>query len=412
MLTLKEERLIRLYQIGQLFNSSLQLQKVLDMVMDMVIEVTRAERGFLVLVEKGSDRLIFKTARQLHKQEIPEDELNLSRSIVRRVAEEGQAVLSTNAMEDKRFKQSSSILLQEIRSILCVPMKIKEKIIGVIYVDNRVKTGVFSREDREFLMALANQAAIAIENAQLYENLKVSLAKLEEANRLKDEFLANISHELRTPLTTILGFSEMLCLGKLGFLDEKIRKPCFIIHENGKAMLKLIENLIDLSLIQKGEIRLKLTQIDIHSLIKEILDELKKQIVAKQLKVILHLTADSYFITGDAVRIKRVLDAIIDNSIKFNMLEGKVIISTSETEDSLVIVVKDTGIGIPSESLPLIFESFRQLDGGLTREFGGTGIGLSLAKRLVELHGGKIEVTSTLHKGSSFKIILPKELTK
>jgi len=258
---IKSDRFALLYQVGQVINSTLDINEVLNRVMDMVLDVMKAERGYIVLIDKDTGDFVFKTARRMDRQEVVEDDLSLSRSIVRKVAETGESVLSTNALQDPRFKKSSSILLHEIRSILCVPVKLKQKILGVIYIDNRVNSGVFNKSDLELLTALSNQSAVAIENAQLYENLQRTLVELQEshrqlqdANALKDEFLANISHELRTPLTSILGFSETIVSGRLGEVNDKYQRCSRYILENGKHMLRLVDDLLDISLVQTNRI--------------------------------------------------------------------------------------------------------------------------------------------------------------
>ncbi len=413
---IKSDRFALLYQVGQVINSTLDINIVLNRVMDMVIHVMKAERGYIVLIDKETGDFLFKTARHMDGQEVAEEDVSLSRSIVRKVAETGECVLSTNALQDPRFKRSSSILLHEIRSILCVPIKLKQKILGVIYVDNRVNSGVFNKGDLELLIALSNQSAIAIENAQLYEDLqktleelKASNRRLQEANRLKDEFLANISHELRTPLTSVLGFSETMASGRLGDLNEKYARCCKYIIQNGKNMLRLIDDLLDISLVQTNRVVLNRDNINMKSIIEDCVEDLRTEIDRKKVDFVINIPDNLGAGYADPLRLKRIMGSLLDNAIKFNKYKGRVEVKVIEKTNLFEVSVYDTGIGINQENFKIIFEKFRQVDGSTTREYGGTGIGLALVKELVNLHGGEVWVESRLSEGSLFTFTLPKK---
>lgn len=413
---IKSDRFALLYQVGQVINSTLDINEVLNRVMDMVIQVMKAERGYIVLIDKDSGDFLFKSARHMDGQKIPEEDVSLSRSIVRKVADTGECVLSTNALQDPRFKKSSSILLHEIRSIICVPIKLKQKVLGVIYIDNRVNVGVFNKGDLELLTALSNQASIAIENAHLYEDLqktleelKASNVQLQEAHRLKDEFLANISHELRTPLTSILGFSETMGSGRLGELNDKYMRCCKYIVENGKNMLRLIDDLLDISLVQTNRVVLNRTSINLKNLIEECIYELDKERERKQIKISLIISQDINLVYGDPMRLRRVIGSLLNNAVKFNKYGGFIEVKVNENDNLFVISVKDTGIGISPKNFKIIFDKFRQVDGSSTREYGGTGLGLALVKELVNLHGGEVWVESLPQEGSTFTFTLPKK---
>ncbi|HPZ07408.1 MAG TPA: GAF domain-containing sensor histidine kinase [Candidatus Eremiobacteraeota bacterium] len=413
---IKSDRFALLYQVGQVVNSTLDFNEVLNRIMDMVIDVMKAERGYLVLIDTETGDFVFKTARRMDKQEVAEEDLSLSRSIVRKVAETGESVLSTNALQDPRFKKSSSILLHEIRSILCVPVKVKHKILGVIYIDNRVNSGVFNKSDLELLSALSNQAGIAIENAQLYENLQRTLQELQEshnqlqeANALKDEFLANISHELRTPLTSILGFSETIASGRLGELNERYQRCSRYILENGKHMLRLIDDLLDISLVQTNRIVLNREDIDLKDIIEECIKNLPTEKERKKISVSFIIPQEISTVYADPQRLKRIMTNLLDNAIKFNIYDGTVEVRVEEKDMSFEISVADSGIGIISDNFEIIFEKFRQVDGSTTREYGGTGLGLALVKELVTLHGGHVWVESRINVGSIFTFTLPKK---
>lgn len=189
----EHERFTALYDISRVLNSTLDLDELLDLVMDIVIRTTRAERGFLMLRDRETGQLRFQVARNMSQETIAGPSFEISRSVVERVARHGEVVLTTNAQEDPRFKAQASVVSYALRSILCVPLRVREEITGVIYVDNRVKAGLFSPGDREFLSAFANQAAVAIENARLFGEQRKALEQITRMKDLLDNVLASIA---------------------------------------------------------------------------------------------------------------------------------------------------------------------------------------------------------------------------
>src|SRR6266851_4528909 len=227
--------LTTLLQLGSTLNSSLDLSQVLHIAIEQVVDFVRAERGFILLVEEGSNRVWGKATRDIDPVALEQaltgkDKANrpeVSKTIVEQALKDKKAVVSLNAMEDPRFASATSVKLASVRSVLCVPLIAQGRTLGIVYLDNRVKIGIFDDHHVEMLTAFANQAAVAIDNARLYENLRKSMEErirlqqelheketqrlaLEEANRLKSDYIGYISHELRTPLTTIRGYVQTL----------------------------------------------------------------------------------------------------------------------------------------------------------------------------------------------------------
>ena len=191
---LKEhENLTALYNVSQIVNSTLDLSEVLNLTMDLIIQVTGAERGFLMLIDNETSELTFRVARNMDRETIAGSSFEISRSVVDRVAQEGEPILTTNAQADPRFSAQASVVSYSLRSILCVPLRVKGKITGVIYADNRIKTGLFSEGDRRLLAAIADQAAVAIENARLFESVKRNLEEITNMKNLMDNIFASIS---------------------------------------------------------------------------------------------------------------------------------------------------------------------------------------------------------------------------
>ena len=187
------ENLTALYNVSQIVNSTLDLSEVLNLTMDLIIQVTGAERGFLMLMDGPSGELAFRVARNMDRETIAGSSFEISRSVVNKVAEEGKSILTTNAQADPRFSTQASVVSYSLRSILCVPLRVKGKITGVIYADNRIKTGLFSEGDRRLLSAIADQSAVAIENARLFQNIKHNLEEITNMKNLMDNIFASIA---------------------------------------------------------------------------------------------------------------------------------------------------------------------------------------------------------------------------
>ncbi|MGE5223037.1 MAG: GAF domain-containing protein, partial [Omnitrophica WOR_2 bacterium] len=189
----ERHNLLALADIGQVVNSSLELSDVLRIVMDTIVRLTGAERGFLMLREDGTHQLATRIARNWEQESIDSSEFAVSRTVINRVAADGQPVLTTNAQEDPRFGKQESIIVYNLRSILCVPLKVKDEITGVIYADNRIRAGIFTESDRKLLTAFANHAAVAIENARLFESVRATLAEVTQLKNLMDNVFSSIA---------------------------------------------------------------------------------------------------------------------------------------------------------------------------------------------------------------------------
>ena len=189
----EHENLTALYNVSQIVNSTLDLSQVLNLTMDLIIQVTGAERGFLMLIDEETGELSFRVARNMDRETIAGSSFEISRSIVNKAAQEGKPILTTNAQSDPRFSTQASVVSYSLRSILCVPLRVKGKITGVIYADNRIKTGLFTEGDRRLLTAIADQAAVAIENARLFESVKLNLEEITNMKNLMDNIFASIA---------------------------------------------------------------------------------------------------------------------------------------------------------------------------------------------------------------------------
>jgi signal transduction histidine kinase len=237
-------------------------------------------------------------------------------------------------------------------------------------------------------------------------DLNEAFQKLEIANKHKSEFLANMSHELRTPLNAILGYTELILDKIYGDVPEKIEEVLERLGQNGRHLLSLINDVLDLSKIEAGHLTLSLNDYSMQDLVQTVTTAVESLAAEKNLELKTEVPSDLVTGKGDEQRIAQVFLNLVGNAIKFTD-EGQVSIEVTTSNSSFLISVSDTGPGLSEDDQQGVFEEFHQVDGSSTREKGGTGLGLSIAKRIVEMHGGSIWVESTLGKGSIFWFTLP-----
>lgn len=242
-------------------------------------------------------------------------------------------------------------------------------------------------------------------------DLEISNRELEKANRLKSEFLANMSHELRTPLNSIIGFSEVLIDGLYGEINKKQEKYLNNILISGKHLLELINTILDLSKIEAGQMKLVYEAFDLREIVEAVESVMRQQAETKNIHLGLAIDEGASLIMADRLKFKQILYNLLGNAVKFTPRGGKVSLTVKREKDSILISVSDSGPGIREGEADLIFEAFRQSDGSHRRDFQGTGLGLTLSKKFVELHGGKISLTSEEGKGSTFTFTIPVKIT-
>ena len=264
----------------------------------------------------------------------------------------------------------------------------------------------FSEDDRSELLALARVCAQAVDRAYLFDVAQLERRRAEEANRAKDEFLAVVSHELRTPLNAILGWAKMLNAGSLS--EEQVRKATATIERNALAQAQLIDDLLDVSRIITGQMRVKVEPVDLPAVVEAAIDIVRPAADAKGVRLQHELDPGVGSLLGDGDRLQQVFWNLLSNAVKFTPRDGRVVVRLRRRGSSFVVEVEDSGQGIPTEFLPQVFQRFRQHDASAARKTGGLGLGLAIVRHLVELHGGSVEVESEgLGKGSRLSVRLP-----
>ncbi|MBI3029258.1 MAG: GAF domain-containing protein [Candidatus Rokubacteria bacterium] len=292
------------------------------------------------------------------------------------------------------------------RALLSVPLLREDQVIGSLSF-NRKAPGEFPPEVVDVLKTFATQSALAIQNARLFREIEAKSRELEVASRHKSEFLANMSHELRTPLNAIIGFSEVLLERMFGEINEKQTEYLEDVLSSGRHLLSLINDILDLSKIEAGRMELEMASFDMPLALQNAMTLVRER--ADRHGIALGLTVDERLGTfvGDERKLKQILLNLLSNAVKFTPEGGRISVKAMPADGSVEISVSDTGIGIAPEDQETIFEEFRQVGSDYARKREGTGLGLTLTKKFVEMHGGKIWVKSEVGKGSTFTFTLP-----
>jgi signal transduction histidine kinase len=318
---------------------------------------------------------------------------------------EGRVVHIADVRADPEYTFVEAPRLGDFRTALCVPMLREDVPIGVLTL-TRSEVEPFTDKQIELVRTFADQAAIAIENVRLFEEIQDKSRQLEEASQHKSQFLANMSHELRTPLNAILGYTELMVDGAYGDPSEKMLGVLKRLEANGKHLLGLINDVLDLSKIEAGQLVLELSDYCVQDIAQTVRSTLEPLAADKKLAFKLDLSPGLPPGHGDGRRLTQVLINLVGNAIKFTDA-GEVVITAEATDGSFQLSVRDTGPGISATDQTKLFQEFQQADNAITRKKGGTGLGLAISKRIVEMHGGKIWVVSQLGQGSTFAFTLP-----
>jgi signal transduction histidine kinase len=286
-----------------------------------------------------------------------------------------------------------------------VPLLREDQIIGSLSF-NRKEAGEFPPEVVDVLRTFATQSALAIQNARLFREIADKSAQLEAASRHKSEFLANMSHELRTPLNAIIGFSEVLTERMFGELNDKQDEYLKDIHASGQHLLSLINDILDLSKIEAGRMELERSDFDLPNAIENALILVRERTSRRGIRLGSTLDGRLGVISGDERKVKQVLLNLLSNALKFTPEGGRIDVGARLHDGVAEVSVADTGIGIAPEDQEAVFEEFRQV-GTADKKAEGTGLGLALSRKFIELHGGRIWVESQLGTGSTFSFTLP-----
>jgi two-component system, NtrC family, sensor kinase len=399
-------------EVGQAVSSTLDLETVLTRIASHAVQLTGAAGGAIYEYDEESEEFHLRGSHQIDKEFVEAlraSPIRLGGGPLGKAASSRAPVEVTNILDEREYTAVRfRPLLGRLgyRSLLAVPLLREQKIMGGLTIFRRT-TGSFPPEVVNLLQTFATQSVLAIQNARLFREIEEKSREIEAANRHKSEFLANMSHELRTPLNAIIGFSEVLQERMFGELNEKQAEYTDDILSSGRHLLSLINEILDLSKVEAGRMELELATFDLPLAIDNARTFVRERAVKHGIN--LDVTVDERLgdFAGDERKIKQILLNLLSNAVKFTPEGGRIGISARQSDGGVEISVSDTGIGIAPEDQARIFEEFRQVGGDYAHKKEGTGLGLTLAKKFVELHGGKIWVESEVGKGSTFSFTLP-----
>ncbi|MDQ2692434.1 MAG: PAS domain S-box protein, partial [Chloroflexota bacterium] len=424
-----EQRLLHLQAlttIDHAISSSFDLKLVLNILTQQAKQQLEIDCVAAHLFDPVTQQLEYVAGAGLLTEEIANYKLGLGEGLLGSIALSEQMRLEPDLARASGLRRQPLILKEGFISYCGAPLIAKGKLVGVLEAFHR-SSFKFTQEWVGFYKTLAGQAAIAIDNAQLLASLQRSNlelerrvaertaelnrtnAELEQANRAKDEFLATMSHELRTPLNSILGLSESLLEQRRGSLNEHQERSLQIVETSGRHLLDLINDILDLSKIEAGKLDYYPQPVLVDELCRSCLGFIKSQAARKSITVTYQNEASIARLFADPRRLKQILVNLLSNAVKFTPEHGQVTlqVQADAQEDLIRFSVLDTGIGISTESQMLLFQPFVQVDSSLNREFQGTGLGLFLVQKLVDMHGGSVHVESEVDRGSRFTVNLP-----
>jgi signal transduction histidine kinase len=391
----KVASLMCILEVTRSLNQTLNLEMQLKMIEDVATQLTETAAASIFLRDNKTDELFFLSAtgeaadgekgERLRRIPVPVDG-----SIAGWVVRTGEPAVVNDARQDERHYERTDDETQFVtRSILAVPLIRREKIIGALEVLNKVDGKAFSQDDLDLLTTLAAQAAVAIENARLFE---------------QSDLVSEVVHELRTPMTSIIGYSKLLNMP--GIADETRVQFAETIHREATRLGKMVNDFLDWARLEAGRVKFAEEPVDVGQLVDEAARLIEPQAQERGIVVDKEVAAEPLIVTGDEARLKQVFLNLASNGVKYNCDQGRLDFVVRRTGDQAVIAVHDTGAGIPEESVDKLFQRFYRVP-GTENVVRGTGLGLNITKSLVEAHGGKIDVESTVGEGTTFTVSLP-----
>jgi len=409
-LTQSVEKLTALSDVSQALSSTLDVETVLDTIVSHASQLSGGAGCAIYEYDEAAEQFELRATHGYDAEfvvALGASPLRKGEGLMGRAAEVREAMQVPDITQPGAYQSSVRDTLNRFgyRAILSVPLLREELIIGSLSL-TRKAPGEYPPEVIEVLKTFATQSALAIQNTRLFREIADKSRQLEVASRHKSEFLANMSHELRTPLNAIIGFSEVLNERMFGELNEKQDEYLKDIHASGQHLLSLINDILDLSKIEAGRMELELTDFDLPMAIDNALTLVRER--ASRRGVALKLTVGEGVgtVRGDERKMKQVLLNLLSNAIKFTPEGGRIKVGASLVDGAVEVSISDTGVGIAPEDLEAVFEEFRQVGASAAKQE-GTGLGLALCRKFIELHGGTIRVESAIGAGSTFTFRLP-----
>jgi signal transduction histidine kinase/CheY-like chemotaxis protein len=401
--------LVLLREVGETASGEVDIQSLLERILDFACEAVKVETASLMLAEDAGF-LTIRASRGLPEKVVSGSRVAIGDSVAGHVFQTGDPVLLLDMDEDDRFLPSGDAGQYSTRSALSLPLKVRDRVIGVLNVNNKCDGETFTATDQYFLASVAHQATMALENLNLVNRLKDEASRLAALNRVRTRLVCTLSHELRTPLTTVLGFADLVLnhremVGEVDLLDYLGK-----IQDGGLQMERLISEMMMLFRLDSGTAIWQLERFDFKSLCEEVLSGFSEQIAKAGLSFNLWVSDIIPRLLNDTEKLRAVLEALIDNAIKFNQSDGLISISARlhpEDESKITIRVYNSGKKIPKGAVEEIFAPYSQLGELNTDKPKGVGIGLTLCKAVVEIMHGEIRLDQSNDDGTTFSLVLP-----
>ncbi len=407
------EELKALGEVSQAVSSTLDLETVLTSIVRHAVQLSKTDAGTIYEYDEMEGVFVPRINYGAHTDLI--EALRKSRLRVGDRTVIGQAAVKRTPVQIPDLTEAPDYPLPYVQqagylALLALPLLREDRLIGGLVV-RRKAAGEFPAPVLDLLQTFASHSVLAIQNARLFREIEQKGRELESANQHKSEFLANMSHELRTPLNAILGYTELILDNIYGVVPEKIQEVLERLEKNGRHLLNLINDVLDLSKIEAGRLTLSLDEYSMEEVVQTVSTSVEALVAEKDLELKVEVPKDLTIGKGDEQRIAQVMLNLVGNAIKFTD-EGEVKIEVNVANETFLVSVHDSGPGIAEADQHKIFDEFQQADGSSTREKGGTGLGLSISKKIIDMHGGRIWVESTLGRGSIFRFTLPIRVEK
>jgi signal transduction histidine kinase len=404
------QELTALSDVSRALSSTLDLDAVLQTIVSRANQLAGTDACSVFEYDEAAEAFHLRATNNLDEEVVllaRQTPIRKGEGVQGRMAVTHQPVQVPDiANEDAYRGPLRDILLRTgTRAVLAIPMLREHELIGGLTVNKRTP-GEFSPAVIELLTTFATQSALAIQNARLFREIEIKSRELAAASQHKSEFLANMSHELRTPLNAIIGFSEVLAEKMFGELNEKQEEYSKDIHASGQHLLSLINDILDLSKIEAGRMELELSDFHLPTALDSALTLVRER--AGRRSIALHLSVDERLgpIQADERKVRQVVLNLLSNAIKFTPEGGRIEVRATSQDDFVEVSISDTGVGIAPGDQDAVFEEFRQV-GTADKKVEGTGLGLTLCRKFVELHGGRIWVKSQVGVGSTFTFTIP-----
>jgi len=397
-------QLRRLVELSVTLNSTLDLDALLQLITATATDLLDCEAASILLYDEKDKRLFFAAATGSDPNELAKIPVPIENSLAGTIFRTSQHIMINNAEQDPRhYSLVSDHLKFDVKTLLGVPMPIKDRMVGVLEAVNK-REGVFDEHDASVLAVTAAHAAIAINNARLLRATQKALEKVKESDHLKSNFLALASHELRTPLNIIMGYSTVLKEDSQGDLSDHATQ----VLNAARQMRSILDEMNNLAMLKSDEMTLKPQRVAMEDILTYACEGIREIAATRKQNLTYAFSEEAYIVNLDIDKTALAFGNILGNAIRFSPEGTNITIGVKKDADQVVSWVQDQGIGIPADQLQKIFEEFYQIEPPNTRHYGGLGIGLTIAKGLIEAQGGSIWAESEgAGKGSTFKVSLP-----